>query len=269
MKKGLTILDFSVYRNTYDPQSNALLAQAARAAGLEAAIANFTRERLPEADTVDVWLRYDIRSRDDLKWVLEAAATLRTRGHRLFPAPKALWVAEDKWETYLVLNQAQIPIPPTFRIRDLKNCGFPLILKPKVGWGGMGNRIVENEDELAQVPPFPREDCICQSYIPHPRTLITAVADEQDIGCIDDRGENAGDDGRTAALATPPEALDLARRALRATGLVTGTVDILESPHGMLVLEVNSAPRLTYPRLPMIDFATPMMAAVLRHLHQT
>jgi len=269
MKPVMTILDFSTYDNTYDPKSNALLAQAAGSAGVPTEIVNFAREKIPVVASEKIWLRYDIRSGNDLKWVLEVATALRNSGKKVFPSPKSIWMAEDKWETYLVFKKNEVPTPPTFRAKDLSMCGFPVILKPRVGWGGLGNKILFDENAVQALPPFKKNEYICQPFIEHPRTVIMAVAKSQAICCIDDQGGNAYDDGRVAVIPSPGGALGLALQALRGTGLVTGTVDLIESPEGLKVLEVNSAPRITYPHLPGADLANPMVKTVLEWFQQT
>ncbi|MBF0500011.1 MAG: ATP-grasp domain-containing protein [Candidatus Riflebacteria bacterium] len=263
MKTLLTILNFSIYDNRYDPQSNVLLEQACEKAGVPCAIVNFDREVRPTVDSPLVWLRYDIRSKRDLMWILEVAAALRNAGKKVFPSPRAIWLAEDKWETHLVLARAGVPIPRTLQAKDLHLCGFPVIIKARVGWGGMENKILFSEADLAVLPPYNPKEFICQTYIDHPGTLIMAIAGNQEICCIEDEGESAFAESRVAILPAPKGALELSRQALRATGLVTGTVDMLESPDGLKVLEVNSAPRLTYPHLPQADLAGPMCKAVL------
>ena len=263
MQQQMTVLSFSPYDNPYDPKSNSLLAQASRNAGVQTEIVSFSRDKIPVIPSEKIWLRYDIRSGNDLKWVLEVAAALRNNGHKVFPSPKSIWVAEDKWETHLVLQKAGVPIPKTFRAKDLTICGFPAILKTRVGWGGMGNKVVLQQTALQALPPFKKNEYICQSFIPHSRTLIIAIAGATEICCIEDQGNTAFDDGRMAVIPSTGEALALSLQALQATGLVTGTVDLIESPEGIQVLEVNSAPRITYPHLPGVDLANPMVKTVL------
>ncbi len=263
MKKDLTILDFSIYENPFDPKSDALLQKATENAGFHSKIVNFSRDVVPEVDSEWVWLRYDIRSRSDLKWILEVAATLKRKGQNIFPSPKSIWLAEDKWETFLALKRIGTPLPITFRSRDLQKCGFPAILKTRVGWGSMGNRVILEEKAMASLSPYRKDDYICQRFIPHEKTLIIALAGGIEIACLEDYGKTGHDEEGVIPVKTPHTALELAQKALKATGLCTGTVDLIDTPEGLKVLEVNSAPRISYPHIPGLDLAKPMVNAVL------
>lgn len=268
MKNKLTILDFSEYENPFDPRSDALLKGAAEAAGMNSGILNYSKEAIPEVDSAKIWMRYDIRSRSDLKWVLEVATTLKRRGHRIFPSPKAIWLAEDKWETFMTLDKAGIPLPTTFRSKDLLKCGFPAILKTRVGWGSMGNRVILEEKAIASLTPYRKDDYICQRFIPHERTFIIALAGEAELACLVDTGRTMADEEKVAPVQAPPGAYIMARKAAEVIGLPAGTVDLIESQDGLKVLEVNSAPRITYPHIPGLDLATPMVKAVLSEMNR-
>ena len=279
-----TVLDFSPYGNIFDPRSDALIAAACEAAGHRAEILPLTRETASSAEADLFWLRYDIRSRKDLLHVLELARLLESRGSRVHPRPRVIWAAEDKWETTRLLAKAGIPIPSTFRGRDYARCPFPAIFKPRAGWGGLGNKIIRQPADLAahDIPtpatlvdgttvegvmlrsPLKSDEYICQEFHEHPRTLIACWADGVPICGIDDHADNAFEEGRGPVVPLDDEAVRLADAAMRAVGVIAGTVDLIETDRGLLVLEVNSAPRLTYPHLPGIDLATPMVRAVLR-----
>lgn len=243
-------------------------------------------------DGVPVWLRYDLRTPEDLAWVVQVARELRQAGVLVFPGAEAIEASEDKWLTAQALEKAGVPIPPTAlgsgvavgplanreprvsrrlpsrpgNLSDVGSVGgavtFPLIVKPRVGWGARQTRVfrLATEPGLAEAATG---QAVVQPFLPHGRTLIAAVAAGQPIVCIEDMGGGLQAEGRVGAIAFPPGAADLAARALAAVGLVTGTVDLIETADGLLVLEVNSAPRLTYPHLPEVDLAGPMAAAVL------
>ncbi len=211
---------------------------------------------------VPVWLRYDLREAGDLAWVVQVARALEQAGVPVFPGAEAIGTSEDKWLTAMALEKAGLPVPPT-RLGSRAGEGpFPVIVKPRVGWGARGMRVfVAGADPgLAAAAT---EAAVVQPFLAHERTLIAAVAAGRPVACIEDIGGGLRAEGRVGAVAFPAGAADLAGRALSAVGLVAGTVDLLETADGLLVLEVNSAPRLTYPHLPEIDLAGPMVDAVV------
>lgn len=262
MTPDLEILDYSVYGNAIDADSDRLLAAAATAAGCRVAV----RPTAPGADVrVEanrVWLRHDLRSRADLAWMIALARDLARQGRRVFPDALALFTACDKWETYHALHHEGVPTPAT----QLGLCDtvrrWPVLLKARVGWGGQSNRIVRDARAWRELAPPPGEEEILQPFIPHNRTWIVPVAGGTEIVSVEAR-RDPDHDGDVRLLPLPAGATGLARAAAAAVGLPAGTVDLIEPPEGPVVLEVNAAPRLPYPDLPGVDLAGPMVRAVL------
>ncbi|MBI5394768.1 MAG: ATP-grasp domain-containing protein [Verrucomicrobia bacterium] len=261
----LTILDFSVYGNRYDPESDALLEAATQRLGVTTTTTFVSREQaatvLPDSEWV--WLRYDLRSSDDLELVVSLARRLEIEGRRVFPSAAAILATEDKWEGCLALRRGGVAVPETALAMEWARFPLPIIVKSRVGWGGIGTAVARDAAELERARALLDEEHICQPFIASTRTLVVALADGGEIACIEDLC-GLSTDGRTRTVPMPPDAAALAARTLEATGLVAGTVDMIESPDGLRVLEVNSSPRITYPHLPELDLATPMMKAVLR-----
>jgi glutathione synthase/RimK-type ligase-like ATP-grasp enzyme len=262
MSVSLAILDYSVHGNAIDADSDRLLAAAAAAAGVETVVQPIAPGQEVRPAAGRVWLRYDLRSRRELSWIVSVAADLRRRGHRVFPSASSILRAEDKWETYHALGEAAVPTPRTFLALDLDGAGLPVILKPRTGWGGQGNRVLRIEQERDALPPLPDEEYIGQPWIEHRRTWIVPVVRGRELAAIEARRE-PDRDGNVRVVALPEGGAGLAAAAVAAAGLPVGTVDLIESSEGMLVLEVNSAPRIPYPDLPGVDLATLMVGAVL------
>jgi len=258
----LAILDYSVHGNTIDAESDRLLALAARSAGLRASIRALHPDQPLRAEADRVWLRYDLRSRAELSWIVGLAQALRREGRIVFPPAQSILAAEDKWEAFHAFGAAQIPTPAT-QLAFAPGCfGFPAIVKPRTAWGGIGRLVLHGPSDLAGPRDLVAEDCIVQPYTEHTHMWIVAQAAGREIVVIEEgRGTRARGDARVVAL--PAGAAGLARAALDAVGLPTGTVDLIRSTAGMLVLEVNSAPRIPYPALENVDLAGPMVRAVL------
>jgi len=262
MSVSLAILDYSVHGNAIDAESDRLLAAAATAAGLETILEPIVAGQEIRPDAERVWLRYDLRSRQELSWIVRVAADLRRRGYRVFPSASAILRAEDKWETYHALREATVPTPRTFLALDLDRAGLPAVVKPRSGWGGQDNRVVRSEQERVSLELAPAEDYIAQGFIEHCRTWIVPVVRGRELPAIE-ACRQPERDGDVRVLALPEGGAGLGAAAVAAVGLPAGTADLIESADGLLVLEVNSAPRIPYPDLPGVDLAAPMVRAVL------
>jgi len=266
---ALTILDYSIYGNRPDPISDGLLAAAARTAGSEVARVPMAPPGPAPPGTRCVWLRYDLRSRQELSWVVRVAHDLRQRGHCVFPSARSILLAEDKWETFHAFRTARVPTPDTALGLELERFRLPAILKPRVGWGGKGALRVRADADRAAAAARVAEDDVCQPYIAHSHTWIVALADGREVVTLQEPRNDPAHEGETYARPAPPGAVGLACAALASVGLVAGTIDLIESPGGLLVLEVNSAPRIPYADLPDVDLATPMVHSVLAWMERS
>ncbi|MBA4417176.1 MAG: hypothetical protein C0392_04605 [Syntrophus sp. (in: bacteria)] len=265
----LDILDYSPYGNKADMESDVLFKGAAEALGYRTRVIPLIRGKaIPEPEK-RVWLRYDLRSRRDLAWITRLAGNLETDGHLVFPRSLSILMSEDKWETHLALQAADIPSVATFRPGKAPKSRAKAILKPRVGWGGIGIKVLENTDGSFPLPPGRPEHFIWQPFVPHRQTWTVAVAGESPVATLEKRATGKdfrtnADFGESAAhIAGPNDGAALAARALTAVGLVTGTVDIIEVEGRLTVLEVNSAPCVWYDNLPALDLAGPMVRSVM------
>ena len=264
----LDILDYSVYGNVIDAESDACIAAAVEALGVAARV----RPIAPGASFADcapwVWLRYDLRSREDLRWICAAAGELVRSGRAVFPSAAAILRAEDKRETCAALRAAGVPTPECRPVAGLAACGRRAVVKPRVGWGGMGMLRVDDTGAFRAPEGFIPEDYVCQAFIPHDRTWTVAGTSEGAIAVLEKwrRAEDFRTDGefnREVRLVAPfGNVAAIARAALAAVDLAAGTVDCIAVAGGLAVLEVNSSPCFVYPRIAGSDLAAPMARRV-------
>ncbi len=264
----LDILDYSAYGNAIDAESDACIAAAAAALGIAARIRSIRRgERLLDCAPW-VWLRYDLRSPDDLRWICDAAGELARGGRAVFPSAAAILRAEDKRETHAALRAAGVPALECRPVAEIAACGRQAVVKPRVGWGGMGILRVDDTRSFRGPEGFAAEDHVCQTFVPHDRTWTVAATDEGEIAVLEkwrraDDFRTDGDFNREVRRAAPfGNVVAIARAALAAVGLVAGTVDCIEVEGRNAVLEVNSAPCLVYPEIAGLDLAGPMVRRV-------
>ncbi len=113
------------------------------------------------------------------------------------PSSRTLQMAANKISTRQIMTRAGIPVIPGTRgrIKDLpqairlgKSIGYPLILKPALGGGGIGMKVVNHDGELdgaletAQTlarQAFGDDEVFIEKYLPRPRHIeFQILADE-------------------------------------------------------------------------------------------
>ncbi len=266
------IVDYSVYENKADLRSDELLREALKRQGVGTRVMRLTGEGVAGSLAENVWLRYDLRSLRDLSFVIGFAGQLRALGHRVFPDPTSILQSEDKWASYLAFKSSSVPTLDTCLFGKVTGDEGPGVVKPRVGWGGMGMRIVApgemNKGLLAEADG----DHIWQPFVDHVHTWTVAAWGDRKAILLEKRAK--GNDFRTnsefgeeARLVDDPGGLGLlGQRALDAVGLPVGTADLMEVDGTAVVLEVNSAPCLWYDQLPDLDLVGPMGRAVTKWL---
>jgi glutathione synthase/RimK-type ligase-like ATP-grasp enzyme len=264
----LDILDYSEYGNEADTESDALLKAASEALGYRTRVITLAPDKTIPKPEKRVWLRYDLRSPGDLTWIINVAEDLAEKGHLLFPSARSILLSEDKWETHLALDEAGVPSVETYGLHMTHPWGARTILKPRVGWGGIGMRVLDDDAALSFLPEG-REHYIWQPFIPHRQTWTVALAGGHLVAILEKRATS--NDFRTNAyfgeqaveVCGPGAAAAIADLALRAVGLVAGAVDVIGVDGQLKVLEVNSAPCLWYDHLPTLDLAGSMLRCVM------
>lgn len=72
--------------------------------------------------------------------------------HIIVSSPEVIRIADDKWLTYEFLKSHGFPYPrsalPDGEDDLLRDCGFPLIVKPRIGARSVGVNLVDNDEEL-------------------------------------------------------------------------------------------------------------------------
>ncbi|HYV08995.1 MAG TPA: lysine biosynthesis protein LysX [Thermoplasmata archaeon] len=170
-------------------------------------------------------------------------------------------VCGDKVLASLRLSEAGIPTPktvvaltPEAALKALDEIGYPAVLKPPVGsWGRLMAK-VDDAEEAEQIIEHktalgsPMHSIFyVQEYVAKPqRDLRAFVVGDELVAAMyrysDDWRTNASRGGIAEALTPTPEMADLAMRAASAVGGGVLAVDLMESPDGLVVHEVNPTP---------------------------
>jgi len=174
-------------------------------------------------------------------------------------AAAAVHVCDDKALCSLTLERAGIPTPRTFLAYSiesaLKACetlGYPAVLKPVTGsWGRLLAKVNGPEQaraiiqQKAEHGSFHHEIYYVQQYIAKPdRDIRAYVIGEKIVAASYRTAEHWITNSARGATSKPcpvtPEIEELSLRSCRAVGARLAGVDLIETPDGLQVLEVNT-----------------------------
>jgi len=189
------------------------------------------------------------------------ANQLKLNGAVCINDPEAKLRAHDKFLTVQVLNNAGIPVPPTFLTWDETNVesiahnhlGFPLILKMTEGTWGVGvtkadslesaRSIFDTIKGMARVFTLQKYEAEAKG-----QDIRVFVLGKKVIGAIrrtaqaNDFRSNIHQGGKAESVILPSGYSDIAIRATDVMGLDMAGVDMLETSEGPKVIEVNPSP---------------------------
>ena len=216
---------------------------------------------LAAQETSSSWHRYDV--------VLERSLS-QSRGLYILHALEQLNVptinryvvaaiCNDKYLTTAALLRHDIPTPrtllaftPEAALEALDQIGYPAVLKPTAGsWGRLLAKVNDREaaeallEHKATLGSYQHSIFYIQEYVAKPGHDIRAfVVGERTLCAIYRRSEhwvtNTARGAQAENCPVTPELDALCRAAARAVGGGVLAVDLLESPRGLLVNEINA-----------------------------
>jgi [lysine-biosynthesis-protein LysW]--L-2-aminoadipate ligase len=154
--------------------------------------------------------------------------------------------------------QHKVPVPPNMvaftpeaAMEAIEKLGYPVVLKPCIGsWGRLLSKI--NDRDAAEailehkqiLGSYHHSIYYIQKYVNKPgRDIRAFVVGDETIAAIYRRSDhwitNTALGGKASKCPVTPEIADLSRRAAQAVGGGMLAIDLLESPDGILVNEVN------------------------------
>ncbi len=175
--------------------------------------------------------------------------------------PAVVELAGDKVFASLRLAEHGVPTPrtvvalsPEAAVKAVEEVGYPAVLKPPVGsWGRLMAK-VDDAEEAAQILEHKsalsspvHSVFYVQEYVPKPdRDLRVLVIGDEAVAAMYRRSSewrtNAARGGAVEPAPLTPELSELSLRAAHAVGGGVLAVDLMESPHGLVVHEVNPTP---------------------------
>jgi RimK family alpha-L-glutamate ligase len=242
------------------PQAtNELVVAAWRALGVDALLTRPERalELLGPDDTAIG--RLDVLpTLDGIEPGIEVLAELRASGVRVLNDANGLLGAHDKLRTAACLLDAGVPHPPTAHVlspADVLELTPPVVVKPRFGSWGADVLRCETETAYASTlaavadrPWFRRHGALVQQLVPPVGyDLRLVVAGGRVVGAAERvarPGEwrtNVSLGGTRRPVSPSDEARSLGARAAAAVGADLVGVDLLPTPAGLVVLELNGA----------------------------
>jgi ribosomal protein S6--L-glutamate ligase len=189
----------------------------------------------------DLWL---LKSYTPLS--LSLAGVLHRAGARLLNPYPACLAARDKIAAAQVLSAAGVPSPRSWVTGDLSLLAplareMPLVVKPYMGWRGGGVRVVRGEAELRALPP-PQEPVVVQEFLPGPGVDLRVYVAGERVFATRKPFSATSFSVPGEEVAVTEEVRRMALRCGEAFGLGLFGLDLIESPDGPRVVDVNYFP---------------------------
>jgi tetrahydromethanopterin:alpha-L-glutamate ligase len=213
-------------------------------------------------EELDVLLVRDLgrSGASDVAFRFETLMALQEKGVAVINPPQAIARAANKFATSLALQRAGVPTPKTAVSTSLKEAQAALkdmgraVSKPLYGFKGRDIFLLHYgvSQDLARLEGILEKEGLVylQEFVAleRPRDIRAFVVDGSVLGAIYRHAppgqwiSNLARGGHPAACSVTPELQDLAGRAAKAVGAVYCGVDLLETPDGLKVIEVNGTP---------------------------
>jgi RimK family alpha-L-glutamate ligase len=196
-------------------------------------------------------------SLEELVFRLDMLYKLERQGFLVINPAEAIEHCADKYDILALLEDNNIPVPRTFATESVNEAltaftdlGSDVILKPIFGSRGIGaTRIVDSEiaATIFKAITFHHGVIYIQEFVPHGYSDIRAfVVNNQVIAAMRRVAESWKTNYSQGAKPTPleltPEFEELAVKSTGVIGCKIAGVDILESPIGPVIVDVNSQP---------------------------
>ncbi|MFQ5859897.1 MAG: RimK family alpha-L-glutamate ligase [Anaerolineae bacterium] len=187
---------------------------------------------------------YLLKSHTELS--LSLAGVLHGQGARLLNPYPCCMATQDKIMASRRLRAAGIPTPRSWVTGDLTLLRpiaeeMPLIIKPYRGHRGAGIHIVHNPDELAAVPP-PEMPVLIQEYVPGSGEDVKVYVVGEKVFAVRKPFSPTSFTRPGRPYPVSAEVRDIARRCGQVFGLGLYGLDVVESPGGPVVVDLNYFP---------------------------
>ncbi len=229
--------------DTPDDNSTGMVMKALRRAGKDYQVLNIER-----IDPFSSGLEHELVwacgiTQDEHQFEVLNALSL---SNRIVNTPSSIFTCASKVMTSALLLRDGIHTPDTSfsasydeASKFIEKYG-KVVSKPVYGFDGNGIYLLQSPEELGPPPYY------LQEYVPNDRDYRVFVIDGVAVGAIERVSDTLAHNIHQGGCGRPrdidPEMQEIAGAAARATGVDYGGVDLLDSPEGYCVLEVNGTP---------------------------
>jgi RimK family alpha-L-glutamate ligase len=178
-------------------------------------------------------------------------------GLRIINSPSSIEKAVDKYHALCILEEKGYPVPRTAVAEDWKEAlvsfyelGRDVVVKPLFGSRGVGSTRISDPDIATRVFKIlaqHHQAIYVQEYLPHGgRDIRAFVVGKEVVASMyrvaDGWKTNVSQGARPVPMRLGEALSELAVNAVKALGCEVAGVDVMETPNGPVVLEVNSQP---------------------------
>ena len=177
---------------------------------------------------------------------LSYAAALHDAGAHVANDYGACLLAQDKVTAARLMRELGVPTPDTWvaqrpeQAADLVGEG-PLIIKPHRGHRGAGVHLVQDRSELAALPAMDGP-LIVQRHVPGPGEDLKVYVAGETVWAVRKTFDAMSFTRPGRPVPVTPEVYEAAQRVRHGFGLELFGVDVIESPDGPMVVDVNYFP---------------------------
>lgn len=210
-----------------------------------------------------IYNRLDIN--DALKMPKYGFQALKYLEHAEVPivnSPKSVSISHDKFESFLALDDKGIPVPKTILVKDLNQAEkmaskipLPFVIKPVSGSWGRDTYLVHNLEDvhhnlenLSERAWYMDSGILLQEFVENPGRDIRVFVIGDEVVASMYRYAKEGEWRTNVALGAigkncepNDEIKELSLKSVKAIGGDIMSVDLIEGPEGLRVLEVNGA----------------------------
>lgn len=196
-------------------------------------------------------------SLEEIIFRMDLLHRLQRLGMIIINPPLSIERSVDKYYTLALLEENALPVPKTVvtesreeAVKAFHELGGDIVLKPLFGSRGIGStRISDPEiaERIFRTVSFYHGVLYLQEFIPHGVSDVRAfIIGDHVVAAMHRVAEswktNVSLGAKPIPLKLDRETEDLAVKATRVIGCKVAGVDILESPHGPVIVELNSQP---------------------------
>ncbi len=196
-------------------------------------------------------------SLEEIIFRLDILRGLERKGLLIINPPEAIEISADKYRSLMLMEEQGIPVPPTVATEDIESAirafeelGGDVVIKPIFGSRGRGIGRVDDPETAWRVfhaLNYTHHMLYLQKFIPHgTRDIRLFVIGNRVVAAMyreaDSWKTNIDRGARPVSFEPSKELEDLAIEVAKTIGCRVAGVDVMESPEGYLVNEINSQP---------------------------